>query len=64
MSGRRRGSQNTLEPQRGQKQKTTANPLADGRSNLDHRPVTRTASRAKNTAILKALPVRRWQSLQ
>lgn len=64
-SGIRRGSQNTLDPQRVQNWKQTGNPLAEGRSNVAKVPLTtRTLWRTKKTAMLKALPVRRWQSGQ
>jgi hypothetical protein len=63
--GKRRGSHTTFEPQRVQKWKQTGKPLADGRSNVAKVPLFMcTFSRSKNTAMLKALPVRRWQSAQ
>ena len=50
-SGLRSGSQNTVDPQCGQKWKFTAKPLSASRRNVRNSPFAFTSSREKNAAI-------------
>jgi len=61
----RAASHHSDEPQSGQKQNVTSNPLAEGRVNDMNVPWVRsTSSRGKKAATLNSDPVRRWQSRQ
>ena len=57
-SGLRSGSQNTVEPQVGQKRKFTANPLSELRLKVWKTPFVLTSVREKNAATPQVLPVR------
>src|SRR6516162_1809007 len=63
--GMRSGSQNTVDPQSGQKWKVTFLPVTELRMKVLGVPSTKvTAARSKKAAMLNKLPVRRWQSRQ